>query len=102
MRIKAIAMLSQDDFETARAAVAELREHQHYDDWVDSRYGRLMGLAFAGVEAQLVDVALAGFLRWCDEAGAAPSEAGLDDFAAQTAGRGQSVAAWPESIALEV
>jgi hypothetical protein len=80
-----IAVLSAAEFEIARGMIPELSDHFNYDDWLDSRYGMVMGLSFAGEDAGLVRVSLAGFLNWCARHHIRPSESALDAFAGQSA-----------------
>ena len=61
--------------------VPELSNHPGYDDWLDSRHGRFMGLSLGGADASLVTVALDDFIDWCGERDLRPSEATLDAFA---------------------
>ena len=61
-----IALVSAADFERAQASIWELSSHHNYDDWMDSWYGRFMGLSLGGADASLVTVALNDFLNWCD------------------------------------
>ena len=76
-----VALFSHQDFRLARAIMPEFEAYSDYDDWLDSRYGRMMGLAMAGVETSLVSVTLADFLPWCAERDQLPTEEGLDAFA---------------------
>ena len=39
-----IAVLSAAEFEIAGGMIPELSDHFNYDDWLDSRYGMVMGL----------------------------------------------------------
>ena len=77
-----VALFSHQDFKRARRLMPELESYSDYDDWLDCRHGRMMGLAMAGVETTLVSVTLADFHRWCVERGQPPTEAALDAFAA--------------------
>ena len=54
--------------------MSEFSNYRSYDDWLDSRYGRFMGLALGGDESHVVTVALGPFLRWCEGRGLRPSE----------------------------
>jgi hypothetical protein len=81
-----IALLSAAEFEVARRMMLELSEHSSYDDWVDCRYGALMGRSLGGDDASLVTVGLGPFLEWCDDRGVDPTEGGLDAFARHLAG----------------
>ena len=76
-----IGIVSAADFERARGCVAELSNYGGYDDWLNSRHGRLMGLSLGGADASLVTVTLEDFLRWCCDRKIRPSEAALDVFA---------------------
>jgi hypothetical protein len=76
-----IGVVSAADFERARGFVSELENYSGYDDWLDSRYGRFMGLSLGGADASLVTVALKDFLGWCGDRKIRPSEAALDVFA---------------------
>jgi hypothetical protein len=76
-----IGVVSAADFERARGCVAELSNYGGYDDWLNSRYGRFMGLSLGGADASLVTVVLEDFLGWCGDRKIRPSEAALDIFA---------------------
>lgn len=77
-----VALFSHQDFKLARPLMPELEAYADYDDWLDCRHGRMMGLAMAGVETSLVSVTLADFHRWCVEHEHVPTEEALDAFAA--------------------
>jgi hypothetical protein len=66
------------DFERAREHISDLSSYVDYDDWLDSRYGRFMGLSMTGAEASLETVALDHFLGWCAARKMRPTEAALD------------------------
>ena len=76
-----VGVVSAVDFVRARAWMAELSDYADYDDWLDSRYGRFMGLSLSGADASLEMVALDDFLDWCAARGMRASEASLDSFA---------------------
>jgi len=76
-----VGVVSAADFERARDYISELANYRDYDDWLDSRYGRLMGLSLGGAEADLETVALDDFLDWCGALRALPSEGALDAYA---------------------
>jgi hypothetical protein len=76
-----VGVVSAAEFERARGLMAELANHRGYDDWLDSRYGRFMGLSLGGADASLVTVALDDFVGWCSDRNLRPSEAALDAFA---------------------
>ena len=76
-----VALFSHQDFRLARQSMPELEAYSDYDDWLDCRYGRMMGLAMAGVETSLVSVTLADFHRWRLEHDQPPTEEALDAFA---------------------
>jgi hypothetical protein len=76
-----VGVVSGADFERARGCVSELSNYRDYDDWLDSRYGRFMGLSLGGAEASLETVALDDFLDWCRRRRMHPSEAALDAYA---------------------
>ena len=75
-----VGVVPARDFERARDYIAELSDYSDYDDWLDSRYGRFMGLSTAGTEASLETVSLEDFLNWCASRRLRPSEGALDDF----------------------
>jgi len=79
-----VGVVSAADFELARRLIAELSNYGGYDDWLDSRHGRFMGLSLGGSNAGLVTVALDEFIGWCGERNLRPSEAALDVFALHT------------------
>ena len=76
-----VGVVSATDFERARGCISELSDYSYYDDWLDSRYGRFMGLSMAGIETSLETVALDDFLDWCGTRRMRPSEAELDAYA---------------------
>ena len=76
-----IAVLSAAEFEIARGLISELSDHPDYDDWLDCRYGRFMGLSLGGADAELVTVNLTPFLDWCVVRKVRPTESALDLFA---------------------
>ena len=76
-----VGVVSPADFGRARRCISELSSYSDYDDWLDSRYGRFIGLSTAGAEARLETVALDDFLDWCGARRMRPSEAGLDAYA---------------------
>jgi hypothetical protein len=76
-----VGVVSAADFKRAQRLIPELSSYGGYDDWLDSRYGRVMGPSLGGADASLVTVVLNDFLRWCDNRGIRPSEAALDAFA---------------------
>lgn len=76
-----VGVVSAVDFERARECISELSNYCDHDDWLDSRYGRFMGLSLSGAEASLEMVALDDFLGWCGARRMRPSEAALDAFA---------------------
>lgn len=76
-----VGVVPEGDFERARDYISELSDYSDYGDWLDSRYGRFMGLSIAGAEASLETVALDDFLNWCGAHRMRPSEAELDAYA---------------------
>lgn len=82
-----VGVVSAADFERAKRHISELSTYDGYDDWLDSRYGRFMGLSIGGAEASLETVALDGLLDWCAARGMRPSEAALDAYARFSWGR---------------
>jgi hypothetical protein len=80
-----VGVVSGADFERARVCISELSRYRGYEDWLDSRYGRFMGLSVGGADASLVTVALDDFINWCGDRNLRPSEAGLDAFALYSA-----------------
>ena len=76
-----VGVVPSGEFERARESISELSKYSDYDDWLDSRYGRFMGLSTAGAEASLETVALEDFLSWCASRRLRPSEDALDDYA---------------------
>src|ERR1700734_606221 len=76
-----IVVIPAADFERAQGCVTELSNYGGYEDWLNSRHGRFMGLSLGGADASLVTVALEDFLRWCCDRKIRPSEAALDVFA---------------------
>ena len=76
-----VGVVSAVDFERARECISELSNYSEYDDWLDSCYGRFMGLSLSGAEASLETVGLDDFLGWCGACRMRPSEAALDAYA---------------------
>lgn len=76
-----VAILSLEDFKNAQLLLSDLSEYPGYEDWLDCRYGRLMGLSMAGVETNFVEIKFENFLLWCKRNGICPSERALDEFA---------------------
>lgn len=81
LAIAAIGLFDESEFARARMKFADLAIYSDYQDWLDSREGLQIGLSMAGVEAKIVRVRLASFLRWRALAGAACVEPALDAFA---------------------
>ena len=79
-----VGVVSAADFERARDYISELANYRDYDDWLDSRYGRFMGLSIGGADASLETVALDDFLDWCGGRRLLPSEAALDAYASHS------------------
>jgi len=80
-----VGVVSATDFERAQARISGLSSYGGYEDWLDSRYGRFMGLSLGGAEASLETVSLDDFLRWCRARKMRPSEASLDTYAQRAA-----------------
>jgi hypothetical protein len=78
-----VGVVSAADFDRARDYILELSNFRDYEDWLDSRYGRFMGLSMGGLEARLETVALDDFLDWCGARSLRPSETALDACAQQ-------------------
>jgi hypothetical protein len=76
-----IAALSAAEYEVAREIIPELSGSAGYDDWLDRRYGRFMGLSTGGADAEFVMIRLGDFLDWCGDRKIRVSEAALDAFA---------------------
>jgi hypothetical protein len=76
-----VGVVSPADFERARDYISELSDYRDYDDWLDSRYGRFMGLSIGAAGARLEMVALDDFLGWCGARRMRPSEDALDAYA---------------------
>jgi hypothetical protein len=76
-----IAALSQAEFQIACGIIPELSRYAGYDDWLDRRYGRFIGLSTGGADAELVMVRLLEFLDWCSDREIGASETALDAFA---------------------
>jgi hypothetical protein len=82
-----VGVVSATDFERAQGCISELSDYSDYDDWLDSRYGRFMGLSMSGVESSLEPVALDDFLDWCGARRMRPTEAALDAYASNSCSR---------------
>ena len=81
----AIGIVAEEEFADAQAAIGELTSYCDYEDWLDARWGLLIGLAMAGVAARMVVVALAPFHGWRDRTGKPAAERALDAFASLVA-----------------
>jgi hypothetical protein len=79
-----VGVVSAADFERAGDYISELSNYRDYDDWLDSRYGRFMGLSIAGADASLETVGLDDFLDWCGAQRMRPSEDALDAYASHS------------------
>lgn len=77
-----IGMLSLQAFAAAAETFPAFSAYADYEDWLDTREGLLMGLAFAGVDAELTPVSLTALLAWARTTGIRPDEAALDHLAA--------------------
>jgi hypothetical protein len=75
-----VGVVSAADFERARDYISELSDCRDYDDWLDSRYGRFMGLSIGGADVRLETVALDDFLDWCGAHRMRTSEDALDAY----------------------
>ena len=76
-----VGVVSAADFERAQGCISELSDFSDYEDWLDSRYGRFMGLSLGGAAASLETVALDDFLNWCGAGRTRPTVAALDAYA---------------------
>jgi hypothetical protein len=76
-----VGVVSAADFERAQGCIPELLHYSDYEDWLDSRFGRFMGLSLAGADASLETVAVDDFLNWCGASRMRPTEAALDAYA---------------------
>jgi hypothetical protein len=83
--VEIVAALDENDFERARAAIPDFALHDDYQDWLDDRYGLILGLCAGGADARMRSVRLSAFLSWCRFANISPSQRRLDDFAALSA-----------------
>lgn len=86
----AIGIIAEEEFADAQAAIGELMSYCDYEDWLDARWGLLMSLAMAGVDARMVVVELASFHGWRDRMGKPADERALDAFASLVAQRSPS------------
>ena len=75
-------MLSPQAFAVAAATIPAFSVYADYEDWLDAREGLRMGLAFAGVEAEVTSGSLNALLAWARLTGTEPDEAALDRLAA--------------------
>ena len=81
----AIGIVAQEEFVDAQAAIGELASYCDCEDWLDARWGLLIGLAVAGVDARMVVVDLDSFHGWSDRTGKPTDERALDAFASLVA-----------------
>jgi len=76
-----VGVVSEAEFSRAQERIPELSNYCSYDDWLDSRYGRFMGLSLGGAETSLETLVLDDFLSWCGGRRISPSEDALDAYA---------------------
>ena len=76
-----MAALSEHEFGWAQLAIQDISALYDYADWLDYREGFQIGLAMAGVQVEIIPVALTPFLAWCRLTQTEPSERSLDAFA---------------------
>jgi hypothetical protein len=79
----AIGIVADDEFTDAQAY--EFTGYSDYDDCLDAPWGLCIGLAMAGVDAKMVVVDLASFLRLLDRTAKPANERALDAFASLAA-----------------
>jgi hypothetical protein len=75
------ALIKRDEFELVSAIIPHLSSYRDYEDWLDFREGSAFALAMSGVEARLIEIDLAGFLKWCRRTSARPNQQALDAYA---------------------
>jgi hypothetical protein len=80
-RPQAIGLLTAADFRRAQALIRNFSPYESYDDWLDCREGRIVGLSAAGVDAKAVNVNVDVFCAWCSNRRIPADEANLDRFA---------------------
>jgi hypothetical protein len=76
-----IALITEDEFARAQTIMPDLNLYSGYEEWCECREGFQMGLAMAGVDVKMVNVALTPFLAWCRLTGTPPDERALEAFA---------------------
>ena len=91
-----VGMLSPEAFALAAITIPALSGYSDYEDWRDAREGLQMGLAFAGVDAELTPVSLTALLAWSRLAKIEPDETALDRLAALA----RAVRLAPRAVAL--
>jgi hypothetical protein len=79
-----VGVVSAADFARARDYISELCDYRDYDEWLDTRYGRFMGLSIGGADALIEMVPLDDFLDWCGAHRMRPSEDALDAYATRS------------------
>jgi hypothetical protein len=72
-----IAVVTEDDFERARARLHELAEYSDYEDYRLSRESLQIGLEMAGVETTMLPFRLSTLLEWRKMSEPFPGESGL-------------------------
>ncbi len=77
----AIPILARDEFARAKAFLGDFDNYSTYDDWLDHQEGIQIGYSMAGVDAKLVRIRLAAFLKWCAQQQVSPGEQTLFQFA---------------------
>jgi hypothetical protein len=81
--VAVIALIAEDEFAWAQAAIPELSDYHDYKAWREILEGYEAGLGMAGVEVRIVPVTVASFLEWCRRTKTTPSERSLETFAEQ-------------------
>jgi hypothetical protein len=85
-----VGVVSEAEFSRAQERIPELSNYVSYDDWMDSRYGRFMGLSLGGAETSMETLGLDDFLSWCRGRRISPNENALDAYARHALPRSHS------------
>jgi hypothetical protein len=79
--VPAVPILPQEDFAYAKRIFRDFDCYSTYDDWLDHQEGIQVGYLMSGVDARLIKIRVAAFLKWCDQQRIPPGEQTLVRFA---------------------
>ena len=79
--VPAVPIIPQEDFAYAKRILRDFDCYSTYDDWLDHQEGIQVGYLMSGVDARLIRIRVAAFLKWCDQQRISPGEQTLVRFA---------------------